>query len=133
MDNLIVGSNVPIKLKVSVQTESIPTTYGFLYNSKNDANPYSNIAPFNSSLDNEWKELDGGNPVNGKIFRVRTFFKFVNSFPNEETFNMAVKQIRDTYYPEISGGNPSPYQMSFTLDSFFDTKTCIAMSELELI
>jgi len=133
MDNLTVGTNVPIKLKVSVQTEAIPTSYGFLYNSKNEVNPYSNITPFNPSLDNDWKLLDGGNQVDGKIFRARTFFKFVNSFPNEETFNMAVKQIKDTYKPELGGGNPSPYQMSFTLDSFFESKTCIALSELELI
>ncbi|WP_299222210.1 hypothetical protein [uncultured Aquimarina sp.] len=133
MDNLNVGDNTPIKLKVSVQTEAISMTSGFLYNSSEDETPYSNISPFDPTLNPGWKLLDKGNVVKDKIFRVITYFKFYNNISNEETFNLAIEQIKNTYTSEVKGGNPSPYKTEVTVESFYSTKTCFVESELKLI
>lgn len=133
MDNLTVGENSPIKLKVSVQTEALPMSYGFLYQTINDELPYSRIPAFDPTMKTGWKTLDKGNVVSNKIFRVLTFFRFFNSFPNEETFDLAIEQIKNSYLAEISGGSPTPYKMSFTTESFYSSKTCILESELKLI
>lgn len=133
MDHLNVGSNAPIKLKVSVQTEALAVTSGFLYHSETDEMPYSRMEPFDPSLKTGWKSLDKGNEVGGKVFRVITFFTFFNSFPNEETFNLAVEQIKGSYQAEISGGNPSPFPISFTIEAFFTTQTCMVESGLKLL
>lgn len=133
MDHLNVGNNAPIKLKVSVQTEALAVTSGFLYHSETDDMPYSRMEPFDPSLKTGWKSLDKGKAVGNKVFRVITFFTFFNSFPNEETFNLAVEQIKRSYVAEINGGNPSPFQMSFATEAFFTTQTCIVESELKLV
>ncbi len=133
MDVLNVGNNVPIKLKVSVQTQAIPVSYGFLYNTEADENPYSSIAPFDPIQNPGWKSLDKGNPVGGKVFRVLTFFRFFNTIPNEQAFNLTIEQIEDSYKAEIKGGNQSPYKMNNSVESFFSSKTCIVESEVQFI
>lgn len=128
-----VGQNKPIKLKVSLATEAIPITYAFLYHTIDDKAYYSYIPPFDPTQKTGWKELDNGKDVNGKIFRVISFLRFFNDFPDEKTFNLAIKQVEDTYESIIDGGDDGPYIMTFNLETFYDTKTCILESVLELI
>ncbi|MEO9077386.1 MAG: hypothetical protein ABI263_08840 [Gelidibacter sp.] len=132
MDIYKVGTNTPIKLKVTLETEAIPMTYAFLYRHIEDQAPYAYIPPFDPTQKTGWKHLDNGNAVNGKIFRVLSFLRFYNEFSDEETFNLAVQQVKETYQPSINGGENGPYTMAFKLESFYDTKTCILESELEL-
>lgn len=132
METYKVGTNTPIKLKVAIETEAIPMTYAFLYHTINDQTPYSFLTPFDPTQKTGWKQLDNGNAVNGKIFRAITFLRFFNDFPDEITFNLAIKQVEDTYEPSINGGDDGAYNMSYKLQAFFDTKTCILESELEL-
>lgn len=131
METLNVGTNVPIKLKVQVQTEAIPSTYTFLYHTENDTVPYHTLKPFNPSMSSRWKTLSGENPVNGKVLRVTTSFSFFNTFPNEETFNLAIKQIKETYTLKISGGNPSPYEVGVEVKAFYEDNFCIIRSALK--
>ena len=132
MDTYHVGTNTPIKLKVGLETEAITMTYAFLYHSEDDDNPYSMIPPFDPALKSGWKQLDNGNVVNGKFFRVMSFLRFFNSFPDEATFNLAIKQVKETYEASLKGGDVSPHILSFELKSFFKDKTCVIESELLL-
>ncbi|MDG5491808.1 hypothetical protein [Psychroserpens sp. SPM9] len=132
MDSYQVGTNTPIKLKVGIETEAITMTYPFLYHSEDDDTPYSMISPFDPAQKPGWKQLDNGNKVNGKFFRVVSFLRFFNSFPDEETFNLAIQQVKDTYEASLKGGDVSPYMMAFELKSFYKDKTCVIESELLL-
>lgn len=132
MDTYKVDTNKPIKLKVALETEAIPMTYAFLYHHIDDKVPYVYMPPFDPTQKTGWKQLDSGNIVEGKIFRVLSFLRFFNDFSDEETFNLAIRQVEDSYQPSINGGEEGPYNMTFRLESFYDTKTCILESELEL-
>lgn len=132
MESYHVGTNAPIKLKVAIQTEAIPMSYAFLYHSINDKAFYSSIPPFDPTQKTGWKQLDSGNPVNGTVFRVLTFLRFFNKFPDEKTFNLAIKQVEDTYEPSVNGGDDGPYIMPFKLKAFYETKTCVLESVIEL-
>ncbi|WP_027126646.1 hypothetical protein [Gelidibacter mesophilus] len=132
METYNVGANSPIKLKVGIETEAIPMTYAFLYHTINDQSAYSYLTPFDPTQNTGWKQLDNGNAVNGKIFRVISFLRFFNDFPDETTFDLAIKQVKDTYEPSINGGDYGVFNMSFKLQAFFSTKTYILESALEL-
>ncbi|WP_047546762.1 hypothetical protein [Psychroserpens sp. Hel_I_66] len=131
METYEVGTNKPIKLKVAIATESIPISYAFLYHSIDDQVPYATIAPFDPTQKTGWKQLDGGNEVQSKIFRVLTFCRFFNPFPNEETFNLAVMQIEDSYVASVNGGEEGAFEMSVKVSAFFENKSCILESELK--
>ena len=133
MNTYKVGSNAPIKLKVAIETEAIPMTYAFLYHHVEDQESYVYMPPFDPTQKTGWKQLDSGNIVQGKFFRVLTFLRFFNDFSDEETFKLAIKQIEDTYESSINGGDEGLYKMAFKLESFYDTKTCILESELQLL
>nr|WP_321236402.1 hypothetical protein [uncultured Psychroserpens sp.] len=125
MDTYKVGTKTPIKLKVGLQTEAITMTYAFLYNSVDDDTPYSMIHPFDPAQKPGWKTLDKGNTVNGKFFRVVSFLRYFNSFPDEATFNLAIKQVKESYVASLTGGDVSPFVMAFDLKSVFESKTCV--------
>ena len=133
METYTVGNNKPIKLKVSVQTEAIPMTYTFLekINGLDKGNP--DIPPFNPSLKTGWKLINKGETVNNSIIQIVTFLRFFNSFPNEETFNLAIQQIKNSYDVKLMGGSPSIHQVSISLESEYSSKTCLISSEVHLI
>lgn len=62
-----------------------------------------------------------------------TFLRFFNDFANEETFNLAIKQIKDTYVAQLNGGTPSPFELTTKVESQFSSKTCLITSEVDLI
>ncbi|WP_040280078.1 hypothetical protein [Psychroserpens damuponensis] len=132
MDSYQVGTNKPIKLKVAIVTEAIPISYAFLYHTIDDQTPYAIIPPFDPTQKTGWKQLDGGNEVQSKVFRVMTFCRFFNPFPNQETFNLAIKQIKDTYKASINGGSEGQLDMNFKVTAFYEGQTCILESELKL-
>ncbi|CAL2095115.1 conserved protein of unknown function [Tenacibaculum sp. 190524A02b] len=131
MDNYVVGSKKPIKLKIEVQSEAIPTTYTYLEDTGQE-NGKPDIPPFNPSIKTGWKLIDKGGTVNGKTLKVATFLRFFNSFPNEETFNLAIKQIKDTYKVFLTGGDAPNYSVTFTVESLYSSKVCIINSEVTL-
>jgi hypothetical protein len=132
MDNYSVGINKPIKLKVEVITEAIPMTYSFL-ETTGQSDGQSDINPFNPSLKKGWKSLNKGETVKGKTLKVTTFLRFFNSFPNEVTFNLAIDQIKETYKTQLTGGTPSNYNLNYTLESQYSSKTCLIKCEATLI
>jgi len=133
MEEYTVGTNKPIKLKIAIATEAIPISYAFLYHTIDDQVPYATIPPFDPTQKTGWKQLDGGNIVQSKIFRVMTFCRFFNSFPNEETFNLAIKQIEDSYEASVNGGDTGVFKMSISVNGFYANKSCIIESELKFI
>lgn len=132
MESYQVGTNKPIKLQVGLESEAITMTYAFLYHSVDDKKAYSKIPPFDPVHKPGWKSLDKGNVVQGKYFRVISFLRFFNSFPNEETFNLAIKQVKESYVASVNGGDSGQYDMKFDLQSFFDSKTCVIESDILL-
>ena len=126
------GGKKPIKLKVSVQTEAHAMTYTGLIDPNDPDVVVPDIPPFNPVLKPGWKSLNKGGKVAGKIFRVVTFFRFFNSFPDEETFDLAIEQIKNTYEGELKGGNPPNHIMDFDTDSFYSNKTCVITSDTNL-
>lgn len=133
MDTYTVGTNSPIKLKVAVVTEAIPMTYTFIESSDQSGDGVPDIPPFNPTLKPGWKSINKGEVSKGKTLKVVTFLRFFNSFANEETFNLAIKQIKDSYETQLNGGTPSPFTAKFTLESQFSSKTCLITSETQLI
>ncbi|MEM5566873.1 hypothetical protein WNY78_17255 [Psychroserpens sp. AS72] len=132
MDSYQVGTNKPIKLKVAIATEAIPMSYAFLYHTVTDQAPYATIPPFDPTQKTGWKQLDGGNIVQSKVLRVMTFCRFFNPFPNVDTFNLAIKQIEDSYKVSINGGDEDPLDVNFKVSAFYEGQTCILESELKL-
>ncbi|WP_163516420.1 hypothetical protein [Gelidibacter japonicus] len=132
MESYKVGDNAPIKLKVAIETEAIPMTYAFLYHRINDQTPYSYMTPFDPTQKTGWKQLDNGNTVNGKFFRVLTFLRFFIDFPDEKTFNLAIKQVEDTYETSINGGDDGPYTIPFKIEAVYATKTCVLEGAIKL-
>ncbi|MBA6152464.1 hypothetical protein [Gelidibacter maritimus] len=133
MEAYNVGTNAPIKLKIAIETEAIPMSYAFLYHTIDDKEFFSSIPPFDPTQKTGWKQLDGGNPVNGTILRVLTFLRFFNDFPDEKTFKLAIKQVEDTYEPSINGGDDGPYTIPFKLKAFYENKSCVLESGIKLI
>lgn len=127
-----VGLNKPIKLKIEVDTESIPITYTFLGDTGH-SNGESDIEPFNPSLKTGWKKINNGKPVQGKTLIIATDFRFFNSFPNEETFNLAVLKIKESYKALLIGGLSSKLELSFTSESIYSKKICFITSSVKLI
>lgn len=132
MDSYNISNDQPITLKIAVQTEAIPISYVFLYHNVEDEKAYAFLPPFDPSLDTDWKLLDNGQPVQEKIIRITTFLRFFNDFKDQETFNLAIKQIEDTYEVLIDGGVGDLFQVPFEIESYYETKTCILQSELKL-
>ena len=132
METYKAGANKPIKLKVGIETEAIPMTYAFLYHHIDDREPYALIPPFDPTQKTGWKQLDNGNIVKGKIFRVVSYLRFFNKFPDEETFNLAIRQVKDTYNPSINGGDDGVYDMAFTMESNYKEKNCSIESKIKL-
>ncbi|MBO6606414.1 hypothetical protein [Psychroserpens sp.] len=133
MSSYQVGTNSPIKLKVSVETEAIPMTYTFIETTNQTGDGTPDIPPFNPSVQTGWKAINKGKPVKGKTEKVVTFLRFFNDFANEETFNLAIKQIKDTYVAQLNGGTPSPFELTTKVESQFSSKTCLITSEVDLI
>jgi len=133
MHTYIVENNKPIKLRVSLVTEAIPMTYTFLESIGETNNGNPDIAPFNPSIKSGWKAINKGGAVKNKNLKVITFLRFFNSFSNEETFNLAIEQIKNTYQVQLMGGEPSIFEMKVVLESQYSSKTCLISSEANLI
>ena len=132
-EKYFVGTNKPIKLKIFIETDAIPTTYIYL---NNEGDPYDGITdcePYNPIVEPEWKELSGGKIVKGKTVLVITFFRFYNSFQNEEAFQLAVNQIKSAYQIQIKGEDLPKLGLSFIIESEYAKKTCLVSSETSLI
>lgn len=133
MDNLHTGTNAPIKVKIIVQSQANSVTHTFMGIRDNPDTFIADIPPFNPAIKNGRKSVNKGLPISGKEYVIITFFQFFISFPNEETFKLAIKQIEDNFKVEIYGGDVTPFQATNTTTSFYDTKTCIVENRIQLI
>lgn len=67
MSSYQVGTNSPIKLKVSVETEAIPMTYTFIETTNQTGDGTPDIPPFNPSVQTGWKAINKGKPVRVRL------------------------------------------------------------------
>ncbi len=128
-----VGSNKPIKIKVSISTVAHAITYSSLNDPANPGKFILDIPPFSNTDATSWRQLNKGEKVAGRTLKVVTFLTFVNEIPDEITFNEIIAQSKANYVAQLSGGNPSPFPLPYDVSPSFENKTAVFGSLIELI
>jgi hypothetical protein len=121
MSSYQVGTNKPIKLKVTISTPGHAATAHFLNDPNNLgqflAPPKSNS--FSNTDNAGWRQINDGEAVQGRTIKVRTILTFPSGMPDENTFNLAVAQAKRSYSVQLSGGTPTPAEFDFDVKSIF--------------
>ncbi|MEM7187623.1 MAG: hypothetical protein AAF466_13300 [Bacteroidota bacterium] len=136
MSSYTVGTNKPIKLKVSISTVGHATTAHYLNDPDNEGQFL--VAPSSSPISNtdstSFRQINNGEAVQGRTIRVRTILTFPSGIDDENTFNRAVQQAKNTYSVQLSGGTPSPESFDFEVKSIFSiVKVAEFTSEITFI
>ncbi|WP_299676493.1 hypothetical protein [uncultured Tenacibaculum sp.] len=131
MDTYTVGDNKPIKLKIEIDTESIPFTYSYIRKTNTDSGFKSDITPFNPSEKKGWKTINKGGAIKNILMSIHTDCRFVNYIANEETFNLAVQRIKNSYKVIFMGGDTSNFEVSFSIDSNYDKRICWLVTKVK--
>lgn len=133
MSTYSVGSNKPIKLKVSISTVAHAITYAFLDDPNNPGKFKLDIPPFSNTDVTSWRQINSGGKVAGRTLKVVTFLTFFNDVPDENTFNLMVEQSKSAYLPQLSGGTPTPFTLTFDSAPSYANKTAVFTSLFDLI
>ncbi len=128
MSTYQVGSNKPIKLKVSISTVAHAITYSYLNDPNNPGKFVPDIPPFSNTDATSWRQVNKGEKVQGRTFKVITFLTFFNDIPDENTFNLIIEQSKASYLPQLSGGTPTPVTLDFDVFPSFQNKTAVFSS-----
>lgn len=122
MSTYQVGTNKPIKLKVSVSTVGHTVTSFYLNDPGNTGKfltpPKSNS--FSNTDNTSWRQINEGNAVNGRTIKIKTMLTFPSGVPDENTFNLQVEQAKRSYTVQLSGGSPTPAKFDFKTSSIFE-------------
>ena len=132
METYHVGGNSPIKLKVSTVTEAIVFTYVSLNDPVQPDKFISDIS-FIVTPNDGWKQINGGNPLNGRTLRIRTILDFQNEFADEITFNLAVEQAKLNYIAELTGGDPEKFRTNFKTYPNYERNSVLFSGTMNLI
>lgn len=121
MSNYEVGSNKPIKLKVSISTMGHAVSAYYLNDPDNEGQYL--VAQKSNSFSNtdntSWRQINDGEAVGERTIQVRTILTFPSGIDDENTFNKAVEQAKRTYTVQLSGGTPSPQSFDFEVKSLY--------------
>lgn len=131
MENYIVGDNAPIKVKTSISTEGTAFTFISLNNTA-VANKYVHDIAYDLTLNSRRKQIAGGAVVKGRIVRIRTIVDFLINFNNEETFNLAVEQAKNSYKATLFGGATPEFEVNFDTYPNFNLNGIEFFSEVTL-
>jgi len=115
MSSYTVGTNKPIKIKVSASAAGHAATAFFL-NNPDVPDSYlraESNASFSNSNAARWRNVNSGKSVKGRTVWVRTILDFPQGFQDKNSYNRAVDQAKRLYKVELSGGTPANISVTF--------------------
>ncbi|GAA3608922.1 hypothetical protein Q4Q39_17455 [Flavivirga amylovorans] len=131
MENYTVGNNTPIKVKTSISTEGTAFTFVSLDNPE-EPNKYIPDIAYNLTFNSRRKQIAGGKNLKNRVIRIKTIVDFLINFNNEETFNLAVEQAKNSYKVEMFGGTPSEIEASYDVYPNFELNGIEFFTEISL-
>ncbi len=129
-----VGTNKPIRLKVSIQTEGVAGVARLLTKpSSIEEQPPEKIRlnPYDALLNPGWKEMTK-NVIQGCTLYITTgvIFDWVE---DENIFNNFVEQARQSYSIKLKGGvNNGEFDLDFVMVPVFSIRQCFLTSKVKL-